>query len=232
VKFPSPPSALPTELERDGIRILECRYSDRCWQFFVSSTPNLAPAAILQRLKGRLQHALREIEPRAFRRNYRIESLGSARREVVENYIRAQPGRHPMADSRAQAAIESCQIFDVEINLSVLRRSSHGEFLYNLHLVLEHEQGWHNAHRDFLHKTRDMLIAACRKHELLLSTAGIVANHLHIAIGCGINQAPNELAVMFLNNLAHCHDGKAIYRPSYYVGTFGNIDHGAVRNAT
>jgi hypothetical protein len=64
-----------------------------------------------------------------------------------------------------------------------------------------------------------------------LKGAGIVANHLHLALGCGISQAPSEVAVCFLNNLAWVHGMQPIYKFSFYTGTFGNYDLGAIWNA-
>lgn len=222
------PPPMPEALEADGIRVLENDCQPDVWRFYLSTTPALSPGAILQRLKGRLQHAVSDLAPRVFRRNYRLESIGSARGEVVENYIRNQPRRHPMADPQTQADIEAHQFVDTRIDLETMRRSAHGEFLYNLHVVLEHEGGWNQAETQFLETTRQMLIAACAKHELRLSRAGLIANHLHLAIGCDIENTPAQVAVMLLNNLAYAHGSVRVYRSSYYVGTFGQIDRGAL----
>src|SRR2546426_156659 len=81
-----PRSAIPgdkswfTELrqitEADGVRILEHRTDpERVVQFLVSTRPETAPADIVRSLKGRLQYIVRKALPRAFRRNYRIESV-------------------------------------------------------------------------------------------------------------------------------------------------------------
>jgi hypothetical protein len=76
-----------------------------------------------------------------------------------------------------------------------------------------------------------MVQKVCRKKGYLLSRAGIVANHLHLALGCGIEDAPVTVALGFLNNLAYSHGMRAIYRFGFYAGTFGNFDLGALRHA-
>ena len=234
--LPEPQSwsqSLRETLEKgDAIRILEHRLpSPDVVQFLVSSQPSQAPSWLLQRVKGRLQYLVRERQPKAFRRNYRLESVGSAKREVIEQYIQKQLQRHPMADGRVQERFESLQIVSDEFDLSQIRYTAHGQFIYNLHLVLEHAEGWLAVEPKFLQRTHDMIRRICQQRGFLLSRAGIVANHLHLSLGCGIEDAPETVALCFLNNLAYAHGMRAIYRFGYYVGTFGNFDLGAMRQA-
>ncbi len=216
----------------DAIRLLEHRLpSPDVIQFLASTKPPTAPAFLLQRLKGRLQYMIRDCRPKTFRRNYRLESVGSAKRNVIEDYIENQLRHHPMDDPRIQERFEWVQIVSHDVDLSQIRYTAHGQFIYNLHVVLEHAEGWCAVDPAFLKRTHDMILRICRKKGLLLSRAGIVANHLHLSIGCGIEDAPEELAMCFLNNLAYAHGMKAVYRFGYYVGTFGNFDLGALRAA-
>ena len=76
-----------------------------------------------------------------------------------------------------------------------------------------------------------MIVRVCRKRGWQLSRAGIVADHLHLAIGCEIKDTPEDVALCLLNNLAYAHGMQPMYRHSYYVGTFGNFDLGALRHA-
>jgi hypothetical protein len=138
-------------LEGEGLRILEHRSpSPKVLQFFVSTRPGTAPSDLLRLLKGRLQYAIREEQPKAFRRNYRLESVGSARGEDIEHYIAKQLGRHPMADPGTEERLRRHQIHETEADLAALRYSAHGQFLYNLHLVLEHAEGWSGVEEGFL----------------------------------------------------------------------------------
>jgi hypothetical protein len=97
--------------------------------------------------------------------------------------------------------------------------------------VLEHADGWCGVEPQFLQATADMIQGVCRKRGYLLAEAGIVANHLHMAIGCDIEDTPEAVAMCFLNNLAYAHGMQAIYRFGYFVGTFGDFDLGALRHA-
>jgi hypothetical protein len=219
-------------LAADGLRLLEHRTpSDRVLQFLVSTTPPTAPADLLRLLKGRLQYALRAERPKAFRRNYRLESVGSARGATVEAYVAKQLGRHPPADPRVQERLRRYQIHAPAVDLSALRYSAHGQFLVNLHLVLEHADGWGGVEEEFLRATHAMVQKVCRKKGYLLSRAGFAPTHLHLALGCGMQDAPLSVALCFLNNLAYAHGMRAVYRFGFYAGTFGNFDLGALREA-
>jgi len=157
--------------------------------------------------------------------------VGSAKREVIEAYIQNQLAHHPLADARIQERLEWLQIIAEDVDLSQIRYTAHGQFIYNLHVVLEHADGLCVVEPKFLQATCDMIRRVCQKRSFLLSRAGIVANHLHLAIGCGIEDTPDSVALCFLNNLAYAHGMKSIYRFGYYVGTFGNFDLGAIRQA-
>ena len=63
----------------------------------------------------------------------------------------------------------------------------------------------------------------------MLSRAGLVADHLHLTLGCGVNEAPEDVAVCYMNDLAFNHGMKDLFEDSYYVGTFGPYDLNAVR---
>lgn len=190
---------LSETLEReDAIRLLEHRSpSPEVIQFLTSTKPPTAPSLLLQRSKGRLQYLVRHCRPKAFRRNYRLGSVGSAKREVIEHYIQNQFHRHPMADPRVQERLERVQIVSDDVDLSQIRYTAHGQFIYNLHVVLEHAEGSCAVEPTFLQRTGEMIRKICRNRGFLLSRAGIVANHLHISTGCGIEDAPEDVAMCF-----------------------------------
>ena len=52
-----------------------------------------------------------------------------------------------------------------------------------------------------------------------------------MSMGCHIEDTPEGVALCFLNNLAYSHGMRPVYRFGYYVGTFGNFDLGALRQA-
>jgi REP element-mobilizing transposase RayT len=230
---PAPEQWLPslrTAVEPDGVRVLEHHRPDATvGHFLLSTKPDVTPAQAVRSVKGRLQYLLREHPPRAFRRNYRISSVGSARHEAIANYVRSQVSHHPMVDERVQQRLAAYQITCPEVDLAAPRRSSHGEFLHNLHLVLVHEGRWCEVRDEILGRVQSMILRASRKKGHLLAEAGILPDHVHLALGCGVTEAPREVALGYLNNPAYAHGMKPVYRTGFYVGTFGAYDLGAIR---
>lgn len=224
--------SLQSVWEVEGIRVLEHRMSSpKVIKFLVSTKPDVAPKSLLRALKGRLQNAIRREIPRAFRRNYRLESVGSAKRDVVLNYVASQLDRHRLADHRVAKRFESFQISCPDVDLSHVRYTAHGQFIFNLHLVFEHDGGWKGICLEFLETTRATILGICEKKNFLLAEAGLVSDHLHLALGCTVDTSPLDVALSFLNNLMHAHGNSAIYKFGAYLGTFGNFDLGALWNA-
>jgi len=138
-------------VEKDGVRILEhVQPNDRTQQFLLSTNPSVAPDEIIKSVKGRLQHSIRREAPKSFKRNYAITSVGPAKGDVVEQYVQSQLQHHEMADEKVQQRLLSYQIHNPEIDLNATRRSSHGEFIYNLHLVMAHQDRWKETREDVL----------------------------------------------------------------------------------
>ena len=214
------------------MRVLEHRFADeRMSQFLVSTKPAVSPHALVRSVKGRLQYLVRGERPKAFQRNYCLRSVGSVTREDVENYVRAQPGHHPMADPRVQAIFERNQICNPQVDLSRPRQGDHAIYWYNLHIVLVHAERFREVCEERIAARRAMIIGVCEKQGYLLSRAGIVSDHVHLTLGGVPNQSPGEIAVRFMNNLAYRDGMKRVFEFGYYVGTFGEYDLGAIPRA-
>lgn len=218
--------------ESDDVRLLEYHFkAPHTWFFLISTKPHVAPTQIIKSVKGRLQNLLRDAVPKAFRRNYSLTSVGHARREVVEAYVARQLGHHRMADAAVQQRFEEFQLTFPEVNLSQSQLSSHGRYLFNLHLALVHRDRWCDINLERLERTRDMVIGVAAKKEHRMSELSLFADHLHLTLGCRYDQAPEDVALGYLNNLAYAHGMKSLYCFSYYVGTFGEYDMGAIWSA-
>ncbi len=224
---------LKAETKKDGVRILSYHPRDpKTEQFVVSTKPEVEPEKILWSVKGRFQNIVRNKYPKAFQRNYFLHSIGSANREVTEGYVSTQLNHHKMADSRVQDKLKKYQITYPEVDLSQLIQSSHGRYIYNLHLVFVNNGRWMEIREEHLEKVSNMLMNVAEKKGHRLSSSGILADHIHVALGCKINEAPGEVALSYLNNLAYAQGMKPIYQSGYYAGTFGNYDFGAIEKDT
>jgi REP element-mobilizing transposase RayT len=219
-------------VERDGVRILECcPRSGNDWQFHLSTRPEVAPPAIVKSIKGRLQHALRATHPGIWRRHFSLSAVGDARRDVVEQYVASQLGHHRMADARVHERLQNYQLTFPDVDLSGQCLSSHGAYAYNLHLVLVHDGRWNEVHDEALKRTCDMAQPVARNKQHRLSRLSLLADHLHLVAGIPPKQSPQEVSLGYMNNIAFAHEMKAVFSPSYYVGTVGDYDVEAIRNS-
>ena len=230
---PPPESAWFDELraatEADGVRVLE-HYSprERVSQFLISTRPETAPPAAARSVKGRLQYVVRKKLPKAFHRNYGLRSLGSVNCKIVQKYIESQTAHHRMADARVQAAIEALQITGEYGPLTAPRTSAHAQYCYNLHVVIVSCRRDVEIRADVLERRRRMIVTAAAKKGHLLGSGQVLADHIHLALGCNLDEAPGDVAMGYLNNLAFAEGMRPVYEFGFYVGTFGEYDLGAI----
>jgi REP element-mobilizing transposase RayT len=223
---------LQSATEPDGVRVLEHRVKDNTiHQFLLSTQPHVSPSQAICSVKGRYQYLIRAQMPQAFSRNYHLHSVGSAKREAVQQYISSQTAHHRMADERVQKRLDELQFHNPAIDLSSIRRSAHGQFVYNLHLVFVHRDRLSDIRTNYLEDIHTMLKRASTHHKHLLADAGILSDHIHLAIGCNVDESPQQVALSYLNNLAYTQEMKAAYQHGAYLGTFGEYDLGAIRQS-
>ena len=226
-------TTLQQVVEPDGVRILEHHQrSLKVSQFLLSSKCAVTPAQMIRSVKGRLQYLVRREQTKAFQRNYSIKSVGEARRHAIEKYVRSQLNHHGMADEKVQQALAAFQAPATAVDLGQVRRSSHGEFIYNLHVVFVHDGRWHEVRPEVLASIRSMVLRASAKKGHVLSALGLLSDHVHLTLGCSLTESPLGVAVGYLNNLAYAQGMKRVYQYGFYVGTFGEYDLGAIRKYT
>ena len=218
-------------LEPDGIRLLGHRFlRPGTSQFALSTRPDVSPVLLVQRVKGRLQYQVRASLPKALKANYALRSFGRVKREVIEEYVATQLGHHHMADERVQKMLEGLQMVQPEVDLESPRKTAQGIYWYNLHVVLVHAERWCEVRETVLNKVRAMLLKVSKSKGYALSRAGILADHVHLALGCPLEVAPAAVALAFLKNLAFVHEMRPVFQFGAYLGTFGEYDQGAVES--
>jgi len=215
--------------EDDGIRILSHDLKrESTSQFLLSTRPALAPLKIAQRTKGRLQHLIRGDQPRAFMRKYGLRSVGSTKGDKLERYLTIQVEHHPMADPSVSQRLAEYQIDNPDVDLAQPRSSSHARYWYNLHIVMANDHRHMEIRDSVLRGLRDRILAAASRKQHWLSRAAIVPDHIHLTIGCRLEETPEEVVLSYMNNLAHACGMKEVFSHSYFVGTFGDYDLGAI----
>ena len=162
----------------------------------------------------------------AYQLNWSLSVFGREARPSPASSI--EELREAIAKDRVQELLESLQFHDAQVDLTIVRRSSHGEFRYALQVVIESESSWHDVRPNVLTAYRQAIIASCRKNAWLLSRIGLLSNHVHVLVGPGIEGSPMDVVLVLLNNIAFTQGLKPMFRYSFYVGTLGEYDRGAI----
>ena len=221
---------LAPEWENDGLRLLESSLAPKRIQLTLSSTPHVSPVTLAGRVKGRIQHhCRRKGTPVDFSRKLAVRSLGDPTRAQVEAYIRNQVPREALADERFREMLASFTVVNPQVDLSQPTETNSGRYWYNLHLVLVVSERYRIGAPATLAKVRDTALRVCVKKGYAASTLAVLPDHLHLAVRAAIAQAPEKIALSFLNNLAHVLDQRPWWEAGYFAGTFGEYGMAAVR---
>ena len=199
-------------------------------QFIFSAKPSVSPVFLAGRAKGRLQHALRKAgHPVKFSRKFALRSVGENRRDDVEGYIRTQLNREHLADPRYEAKLKRLAISDRGVDLSAPTETGSGRYWYNLHLVLVVAGPRRLGEESELTRMRDTCRRIAEKKGYALAEVSIMPDHLHVAMRGNVEHSPEEIVLAFQNNLAYVMGNYRVWEFTYYAGTFGEYDMGAVR---
>ncbi len=127
--------------ERDGLRVLEYRWTAALVQILFSAKPDVSPEFIAARAKGRLDHALRTARLHApFSRKVALRAIGDNTRRDIEDYVARQVAKERFADPRFAERMAELTVVDPRVDLAAPEASAHGRYWYNLHLVLTVEE--------------------------------------------------------------------------------------------
>jgi REP element-mobilizing transposase RayT len=218
------------EWEKDGLRVLESSLASDRLQLTVSTTPQVAPVTLAARIKGRLQHNCRRRGmPIAFSRKLAVRSLGDPTRAQVESYIGKQVAHEESADARLRDMLTAFTVVDPGVDLSRPTASNSGRYWYNLHLVLVVSGRYRLGEESTFAFIRDTTRRICLKKGYAISCMAVLPDHLHLALRGAVGQTPEEIALAFLNNLAHVLGRCRWWQAGYYAGTFGEYSMAAVR---
>jgi len=228
----------PTELlssvealwERDGLRLLEHRWTEEYVQLLFSATPAVSPTLLAARAKGRLDHALRNADlPMDFSRKVAVRSVGDNTRAEVEAYIEQQVAKERFVDPRFERALQEFTVVNPDVDLSEPAASARGRYWYNLHLVLVVEERLRIGDLKCLATIRDSCFPIAEQKGYAISRLSVMPDHLHVALRADHQRSPNETVYAFQNNLAYVVGQRHLWEDTFYVGTFGEYDMDAVR---
>ena len=198
-------------------------------QLTVAAMPDQAPVWISQRLKGRLDHALRQrATPVAFSRKVSLRAIGHNRTLVVEQYVRDQLAHVDLADPKYRATLAEVAIHNPAVDLAEPAASSHGRYWYNLHVVFVVADRYRVGGRGFLDRLRARVISLAADQGCALKRVAIMPDHMHVALRGNPTLSPDTIALGLQNASAEAA-GCRFWEHAFYVGTFGEYDKEAVR---
>jgi hypothetical protein len=117
------------EWEEDGLRVLESSLLPDRLQLTLSATPRVSPVLLAARVKGRLQHHLRQQgTPADFSRKLAVRSLGDPTRAHVEAYVRDQVPREALADERFRDVLAPFTVVNPQADLSQPIETNSGRY--------------------------------------------------------------------------------------------------------
>ena len=216
--------------ERDGLRVLEYRWTAEMVQILFSATPAVAPVLVAARAKGRLDHALRQahFDP-GFSRKVAVRTVGDNTRRDVEAYLERQVSKARFTDPRFAALMEELTVVDPSVDLSQPFESARGRYWYNVHLVLVVDHRYQLHDFDVLRRIRDGCLKIAARKDHAMSRLSVMPDHLHAALRGQVRESPVDLVFAYQNNLAHLINMGRIWSDGFYVGTFGEYSMQAVR---
>jgi REP element-mobilizing transposase RayT len=221
---------LASAWEKDGLRVLESSIDSRSIQLTLSATPQVSPVTLAARVKGRIQYQCRQRgAPIDFSRKVCVRSIGDPTRQEVEGYIRSQVVHADLADERFRLMLSSLTVTNPKVDLSQPTPTASGRYWYNLHLALVTSERYRIGEAEELQRIRDTTLRICAKKGYAASTLAVLPDHLHVALRGAVEHSPEEIALSFLNNLAHVMGGRPIWQAGFYAGTFGEYGMASVR---
>ncbi|MCC7338627.1 MAG: transposase [Pirellulaceae bacterium] len=221
---------LDEQWQADGLRRIEVNWSNQQVQFTFSVTPAVIPTFFTGRVKGRLQHALREAgTPVKFSRKVCFRAIGDNHSDEVQKYIAQQVPKERFVDPRfEQMLLQFTKVSNVDRFQEPLASNS-GRYWYNLHVVLVVAGRGHIESRKQLEMLDEALEATAAKHQYDLVARSWLLDHLHIGMRGNISESPLEIALSIMNNTAYRIRRSAFWQSGFYVGSFSEYDLNAVR---
>lgn len=219
-----PMNPLSEALAADGTPLESHTWSPDMIHLTVAAPPDLAPVRIAQRLKGRLDHALRKAgTPVSFSRKVGVRAIGHNCTAVVERYVRDQLEHVDLADSRYRATLAAAAIHDPAVDLADPAVVTHGRYWYNLHVVFVVARRYRIGGQGLLQGLRERVRAASAARGCALKRMALMPDHMHLALRGNPRLSPSEIALS-LQEATSVAAGCRLWEAGFYVGTFGDYD--------
>lgn len=191
--------------------------------------PSVSPVFFTGRIKGRLQHAMRQAGmPVQFSRKVGMRAIGENLTTIVEVYLHEQLERSDLADPRYRKSLADAAIEDSSVDLTQSAETDSGRYWYNLHVVLAAHGRYRIGSEDCLPRIRPAAQAWAAASGGALKAFAVMPDHVHAALRGNVEKSPADIAEDLraaLNRAAGC----VLYSDRMYVGTFSEYTLRALR---
>jgi len=205
----------------DGIVCISESWSPQLAQLVFRVNPDVAPVGFTQRVKGRLQHALRHGgTPVSFSRKVSMRALGENIGTTVQRYVREQLEHADLADPHYAQRLADAAIEDAAVDLAQPAETESGRYWYNLHLVLVTACRYRVGPELHIGTWSGTVRTAARASGCAVRALAVMPDHVHLALRGNIARSPVEIGVLFQNALAKTAGGRE-WQEKFYIGTFG-----------
>jgi hypothetical protein len=109
----------------------------------------------------------------------------------------------------------------------IFSRKRYFKYWYNLHVVFVNAERWMEIRERVLEERLATIEGVAGKCGHRLSRAAILPDHVHLTLGCGISESPEQVALGYMNACAEAGGEKPEWMFSDYTGTIGEYDRGA-----
>jgi len=217
--------ALTAAWRTDGFRLLAHDANAARIMLTFDADANVAPTLLAQRVKGRLNNALRLAgTPATFSRKVSIRTLGENVSEVVEDYLRDQLIRVDLVDDRYRQLLADAAFEDSCVSLAEPAETGSGRYWNNLHVVLVTADRYRVGRPDVVHGIRDR----ARETGLAFNAIAVMPDHLHAALRPSPDMTPVDVGIALQNATAKAA-GCRLWQYGFYIGTFSDYSLDVVR---
>jgi REP element-mobilizing transposase RayT len=216
-------------LQQVDLRLLEGQTINHQWQLLVSAKPHQSPLQITRLIKTNLSTSMSLLGyDNPLNRRFAIRSIGNNTSKDLTNYLALQVERREYVDPRFSNALQdSSKQYVCDSSVPTLTR--HGKYWYELHLVIATNERYTVASA----KVWELLVSTCEKHFAehgeQLKSLSLLPDHIHIMLLPKIQNSPLAVGKGLIERLNKLQEKRNLYRPSFYVGTYGAYSMAAVR---
>jgi REP element-mobilizing transposase RayT len=217
--------------QEDGIRLESFRCQGNMLLAVFDAQPSISPVIACRKIKGRLDHSLRQDGATRFSRKVSFRSLGVNTRDVVESYVARQVRKSNYGDPRFREFLSEFTVMG-KADLADPYQGASSNYWYNLHLVIAlHDRSYPVTRPENFVKLRDACFQIAKKKGYVISCLSIMPDHIHLALRGNVEHSPEEIALSFMNNLSFVLGFNRIWSEEYYAGTFSEYDVRAVKQS-